>query len=56
MGDFVEISNVDLEGSRQFLKRFVVSGPHIRSPSETSEKLTEPLHAAAHFSARIVFP
>lgn len=25
MGDFVEISNVDLEGSRQFLKRFVVS-------------------------------
>lgn len=56
MGDFVEISNVDLEGSRQFLKRFVVSGLHIRSPSKTSEKLTEPLHAAAHFSARIVFP
>lgn len=26
MGDFLEISNVDLEGSRQFLKRFVVSG------------------------------
>lgn len=26
MGDFVEISNVDLEASRQFLKRFVVSG------------------------------
>lgn len=25
MGDFVEICNVDLEGSRQFLKRFVVS-------------------------------
>lgn len=25
MGDFVDISNVDLEGSRQFLKRFVVS-------------------------------
>uniref|UniRef100_A0AAQ5XS85 Alpha N-terminal protein methyltransferase 1B n=1 Tax=Amphiprion ocellaris TaxID=80972 RepID=A0AAQ5XS85_AMPOC len=25
MGDFVEISNADLEGSRQFLKRFVVS-------------------------------
>lgn len=25
MGDFVEISNVDLEGSRQFLKKFVVS-------------------------------
>uniref|UniRef100_A0A8C7WVJ1 Uncharacterized protein n=1 Tax=Oryzias sinensis TaxID=183150 RepID=A0A8C7WVJ1_9TELE len=50
MGDFVEISNVDLEGSRQFLKRFVVSGPYIRSPSKTSERLTEPLHAAAHFS------
>lgn len=27
MGDFVDISNVDLEGSRQFLKRFVVSAP-----------------------------
>ncbi|XP_020510586.2 N-terminal Xaa-Pro-Lys N-methyltransferase 2 [Labrus bergylta] len=26
MGDFVEISNVDLEGSRQFLKRFVGPG------------------------------
>lgn len=25
MGDFVEISNVDLETSRRFLKRFVVS-------------------------------
>lgn len=25
MGDFVDISNIDLEGSRQFLKRFVVS-------------------------------
>lgn len=25
MGDFVDISNVDLEGSRHFLKRFVVS-------------------------------
>lgn len=25
MGDFVEISKVDLEGSQQFLKRFVVS-------------------------------
>lgn len=25
LGDFLEISNVDLEGSRQFLKRFVVS-------------------------------
>lgn len=25
MGDFVEICNVDLEGSREFLKRFVVS-------------------------------
>lgn len=25
MGDFVEISNVDLEGSREFLQRFVVS-------------------------------
>lgn len=25
MGDFLEISNVDLESSRQFLKRFVVS-------------------------------
>lgn len=25
MGDFVDISNVDLEGSRQFLNRFVVS-------------------------------
>ena len=25
MGDFVEICNVDLEGSRQFLRRFVVS-------------------------------
>lgn len=32
MGDFVEISNVDLEGSRQFLRRFVVS-------HEKSEKL-----------------
>lgn len=33
MGDFVEISNVDLEGSRQFLQRFVVSHkivPHIK--------------------------
>lgn len=33
MGDFVEISNADLEGSRQFLKRFVVShssGLHVR--------------------------
>lgn len=28
MGDYVEISNVDLEGSRQFLKRFVVSAKH----------------------------
>lgn len=27
MGDFVEISNIDLEGSQQFLKRFVVSPP-----------------------------
>lgn len=27
MGDFVDISNVDLEASRQFLKRFVVSLP-----------------------------
>lgn len=25
LGDFVEIGNVDLEGSRQFLQRFVVS-------------------------------
>ena len=25
LGDFVEISDVDLEGSRNFLKRFVVS-------------------------------
>lgn len=25
MGDYVDISNVDLEGSREFLKRFVVS-------------------------------
>lgn len=24
MGDFVEISEIDLEGSRQFLKKFVV--------------------------------
>lgn len=33
MGDFVEISHVDLEGSLQFLKRFVVSQklvPHIQ--------------------------
>lgn len=29
MGDFVEISNLDLEGSRQFLKRFVVSSPFV---------------------------
>lgn len=27
MGDFVDISNVDLEASRQFLRRFVVSLP-----------------------------
>ena len=37
LGDFVEIGNVDLEGSRQFLKRFVVSHemPTFVSPSFT---------------------
>lgn len=41
MGDFVEISNVDLEGSRQFLRRFVVSQLKFRSTARTvkSEKL-----------------
>ena len=29
MGDFVDISHVDLEGSRQFLKRFMVSNNEI---------------------------
>lgn len=58
MGDFVEISNVDLEGSRQFLKRFVVSDPQIRSPTETSERLCclQDLHMLPLISAHIVFP
>lgn len=32
MGDFLEISNIDLEGSRDFLKRFVVSDEMFLQP------------------------
>lgn len=38
MGDFVDISNVDLEGSRQFLKRFVVS-LQVGSPTDLRQEL-----------------
>ncbi len=31
MGDFVEISEIDLEGSRQFLKKFVVCNFNVLS-------------------------
>lgn len=32
MGDFVEISTVDLEGSQQFLKKFLVSSEILTQP------------------------
>lgn len=43
MGDFVEISSVDLEGSEQFLKKFVVSPeiltqPHVHNKSILKKK------------------
>lgn len=39
MGDFVEISNIDLEGSRQFLKRFVVSQETLTQSGFTTNQL-----------------
>lgn len=57
MGDFIEISNVDLEGSLQFLKRFVVSQklvPHIQLIESRQKQIWEIFTHAGHYSGQLV--